>query len=57
MWEDLTDNRIVMSKAQNRKKKGKKYFFKKFLKQNMVSEEDKSNTEVEKQTPVQEQKQ
>ena len=52
MW-DLTDSRIVMSKAQNRKKKGKKNF----LKQNMVSEEDKSNTEVEKQTPVQERKQ
>lgn len=56
MW-DLTDSRIVMSKAQNRKKRGKNVFSKNFLKQNMVSEEDKSNTEVEKQTPVQERKQ
>ena len=38
-----TDNQIVMGKAQNKEKREKKNFFS-FLKQNTVSEGDKSNT-------------
>ena len=42
-----TENQIVMGKAQNKEKREQKKSFS-FLKQNMVSEGDKSNNEVEK---------
>ena len=42
-----TDNQIGMGKAQNKEKREQKKSFS-FLKENMVSERDKSNTDVEK---------
>ena len=41
-----TDSQIGMGKAQNKEKREQKSFS--FLKQNIVSEGDKSNTDVEK---------